>query len=101
LSERTEYGLLSDRSNIRFLSGQQSAVIHGRLPAQLPGDRGSGTCLKLRQSLPAAYRKHAVIYTDFRESYANIIPSECLHQVGKESSQTGVIKSVSFLEFQG
>jgi len=56
------------------------------------GDRSDKTCIELWQPLPADYRKHAVIYTDFRESYANIIPSECLHQVGKESSQTAHIE---------
>jgi len=56
------------------------------------GDRSDKTCIELWQSLPPDYRKHAVIYTDFRESYANIIPSECLHQVGKESSQTAHIE---------
>ncbi|HAO20696.1 MAG TPA: hypothetical protein DCQ37_09635 [Desulfobacteraceae bacterium] len=55
------------------------------------GDRGAGTCLKLRQSLPAAYRKHAVIHTDFRESYAEILPSERHRAVGKESGQTAHI----------
>jgi IS1 family transposase len=56
------------------------------------GDRGDKTCLKLRKSLPADYRKHAVIYTDFWESYANILPSERHRAVGKESGHTAHIE---------
>jgi len=56
------------------------------------GDRSDKTCLKLWQSLPADYSKHAVIYTDFWESYADIIPSKRLRQVGKESGQTAHIE---------
>jgi len=56
------------------------------------GDRGAGTCLKLRQSLPADCRKHAVIYTDFWESYAKILPSERHRAVGKESGGTAHIE---------
>jgi IS1 family transposase len=56
------------------------------------GDRGDKTCLKLWQSLPPDYRKHAVIYTDFWESYADILPSERHRAVGKESGQTAHIE---------
>ncbi len=56
------------------------------------GDRRSGTCLKLWQSLPADYRKRAVIYTDFWESYAKILPSKRHRAVGKESGQTAHIE---------
>jgi insertion element IS1 protein InsB len=56
------------------------------------GDRGDKTCLKLWQSLPADYRKRAVIYTDYRESYANILPSERHRAVGKESGETAHIE---------
>ncbi len=56
------------------------------------GDRSDRTCLKLWQSLPADYRRRAVIYTDFRESYADILPSKRLRQVGKESGQTAHIE---------
>jgi IS1 family transposase len=55
------------------------------------GDRGDKTCLKLRKSLPAGYRKHAVIYTDYRKSYADILPSERHRAVGKESGETAHI----------
>ena len=56
------------------------------------GDRGDKTCLKLRKSLPADYRKHAVIYTDYRESYADILPSKRHRAVGKESGETAHIE---------
>jgi len=56
------------------------------------GDRGNETCLKLRRSLPADYRKRAVIYTDYRESYADVLPSERHRAVGKESGETAHIE---------
>ncbi|MGE0083121.1 MAG: IS1 family transposase [Desulfococcaceae bacterium] len=52
------------------------------------GDRSDKTCLRLWESLPDDYRKHAVIYTDYWESYRNVIPSERLRQSGKESGET-------------
>ena len=56
------------------------------------GDRGDETCLKLRKSLPADYRKRAVIYTDYWQSYANILPSKRHRAVGKESGDTAHIE---------
>ena len=56
------------------------------------GDRSDETCLKLWQSLPPDYRKRAVIYTDFWQSYENILPSKRLRQVGKESGGTAHIE---------
>ena len=56
------------------------------------GDRSDETCPGLWQSLPSDYRKHAVIYTDFRQSYGNVLPSERLRQVGKDSGQTSHIE---------
>ena len=56
------------------------------------GDRSDKTCLKLWLSLPADYRKRAVIYTDYWESYTNILPSKRLRQVGKESGETAHIE---------
>ncbi len=56
------------------------------------GNRGDKTCLKLWQSLPADYRKRAVIYTDYWESYANILPSKRHRAVGKESGETAHIE---------
>ena len=48
--------------------------------------------MKLRQSIPAGYRKHAVIHTDFRDSYGNILPSKRHRAVGKESGKTAHIE---------
>ena len=56
------------------------------------GDRGDKTCLELWQSLPPDYRKRAVIYTDYWESYANILPSKRHRAVGKESGETAHIE---------
>jgi insertion element IS1 protein InsB len=56
------------------------------------GDRGNKTCLKLWQSLPADYRKRAVIYTDYWESYAKILPSKRHRAVGKETGHTAHIE---------
>ena len=56
------------------------------------GDRGDKTCPELWQSLPPDYRKHAVIYTDYWESYANILPSKRHRAVGKESGETAHIE---------
>ena len=56
------------------------------------GDRGDKTCPELWQSLPPDYRKRAVIYTDYWESYANILPSKRHRAVGKESGETAHIE---------
>jgi len=56
------------------------------------GDRGDKTCIELWQSLPPDYRKRAVIYTDYRESYANILPSKRHRAVGKETGETAHIE---------
>ncbi len=56
------------------------------------GDRGDETCRNLRESLPADYRKHAVIYTYYRESCADTLPSERHRAVGKESGGTAHIE---------
>jgi len=56
------------------------------------GDRSTKTCLKLWQSLPPDYRKRAIIYTDFWESYANVLPSKRHRAVGKKSGQTAHIE---------
>ena len=55
------------------------------------GDRSDKTCPMLRQSLPPDYRKRAVIHTDYRESYADVLPSERLHRSDKESGETAHI----------
>ena len=56
------------------------------------GDRSDKTCIELWQSLPPDYRKRAVIYTDYRESYANILPSKRHRAVGKETGETAHIE---------
>ena len=56
------------------------------------GDHSDMTCPELWRSLPPDYRKHAVIYTDFRESYGNILPSERHRAVGKETGKTAHIE---------
>ena len=56
------------------------------------GDRNDKTCLKLWRSLPPDYRKRAVIYTDYWESYGNILPSKRHRAVGKESGETAHIE---------
>ena len=56
------------------------------------GDRSDKTCLKLWQSPPPDYRKRAVIYSDFQESYKNIPPSKRLRQVSKASGETAHIE---------
>jgi IS1 family transposase len=80
--------------DVRYSRRKKSAVNrHTRQTAGAAfGDRGDKTCLKLRQSLPPDYRKQAVIHTDFRESDADIPPSERHRAGGKESGQTAHIE---------
>ena len=56
------------------------------------GDRSAATCRELWESLPPDYRKRAVIYTDFWESYADVLPSKRHRAVGKETGQTAHIE---------
>lgn len=56
------------------------------------GDRSDATCRELWASLPSDYRKRATIYTDYWESYAHIVPSKRLHQVGKDTGETAHIE---------
>jgi IS1 family transposase len=56
------------------------------------GDHSDMTCIELWRSLPPDYRKRAVIYTDFWESYANILPSKRHRAVGKKTGQTAHIE---------
>ncbi len=55
------------------------------------GDRSDVTCLKLWRSLPPDYRKRAVIYTDFWESYGNILPSKRLRQSEKKAAEHHIL----------
>jgi len=54
--------------------------------------------LKLRQSLPAGYRKRAVIHTDFGESYAEILPSERIGQSEKKAVRQ-LISDISAIRY--
>lgn len=56
------------------------------------GDRSAATCRTMWQSLPPDYRKRALLYSDFWESYAKVLPSKRLHQVGKDSGETSHIE---------
>jgi len=55
-------------------------------------DRSDATCQHLWASLPADYRKRALISSDYWKSYGTILPSKRLHQVGKESGKTAHIE---------
>ena len=56
------------------------------------GDRSDATCRELWQSLPPDYRKRAVLSSDEWSSYANVLPSKRLRQVGKETGETAHIE---------
>ena len=97
---RTEERPIIEMDEVRSFVGSEEYKIRIRLAINLDtrqivgvafGDRGDETCLKLWQSLPADYRKRAVIYTDYWESYADILPSKRHRAVGKESGDTAHI----------
>jgi IS1 family transposase len=48
------------------------------------GDRSKKSASKLWQSLPPVYRQCAVCYTDFWESYSEVLPFKRHRLVGKE-----------------
>ena len=56
------------------------------------GDRSSATCLELWNSLPADYRKRAVLHSDFWSAYAEVLPCKRHRAVGKETGQTAHIE---------
>jgi insertion element IS1 protein InsB len=56
------------------------------------GDRSQATCQKLWASLPPEYRKRAVLYTDFWEPYALVLPSKRHRPSGKETGETAHIE---------
>ena len=56
------------------------------------GDRSEQTCRVLWHSLPADYRKRAVLYSDELESYAAVLPSKRHRPVGKEAGETAHIE---------
>lgn len=56
------------------------------------GCRGEETCKELWQSLPADYRKRALLYTDKWESYQTVLPSKRHKAVDKASGETSHIE---------
>lgn len=56
------------------------------------GDRSENTCKALWKSLPADYRKRAVIYTDHWDSYKSVLPSKRHRAVDKNSGETNHIE---------
>ena len=59
------------------------------------GDRSEATCRAMWQSLPPDYRKRAVLYSDDWDSYATVLPSKRLRQVGKDSGETAPIERLN------
>ena len=57
-----------------------------------PRHRSSETCGELWHSLPADYRKRAVLYSDFWPAYAEVLPDKRHRAVGKETGQTAHIE---------
>ena len=64
----------------------------GRIVGLAFGDRSSETCGELWHSLPADYRKRAVLYSDFWPAYAEVLPDKRHRTVGKETGQTAHIE---------
>lgn len=56
------------------------------------GDRSAEAAMRLWQSMPAVYRQCAVVYTDYWEAYAKVLPSKRHCAVGKESGLTSYIE---------
>ena len=50
------------------------------------------TCKDLWKSLPADYRKQAILYTDYWESYQIVLPSKRHRPVDKASGETSHIE---------
>ncbi len=56
------------------------------------GDCLAEAVIRLWQSMPAVYRQCAVVYGDYWEAYAKILPSNRHRAVGKESGLTSYIE---------
>ena len=56
------------------------------------GDRSEKTCRRLWESLPADYRKRAIIYTDQYGSYIPILPKKRHRSCKKGSGETNHIE---------
>ena len=59
------------------------------------GDRTRKSARQLWASLPGVYRKCAVAYTDFWQSYETVIPANRHQAVGKETGQTNHIERLN------
>jgi IS1 family transposase len=59
------------------------------------GDRSEATCRAMWQSLPPDYRKRALLSSDSWESYATVLPSKRLRQVGKDTGETAHIERLN------
>lgn len=59
------------------------------------GDRSRKSARKLWESLPEVYRQCAVAYTDFWQSYQQVIPSKRHRPVGKETGQTNHVERLN------
>jgi IS1 family transposase len=59
--------------------------------AYVVGNRSAAACRKLRQQIPAAYRR-AHCYSDFWEAYRKVIPAEQHTAAGKETGLTADVK---------
>ena len=55
------------------------------------GDRSAQTCRLLWKRIPLSYR-HGLLYTDFWDSYSQVLPQEQHHAGGKDSGQTNHIE---------
>ena len=55
------------------------------------GDRSDNTCKELWENIPSNYQ-HCFTYSDFWESYANVIQTGKHQSVGKESGQTAHVE---------
>ncbi len=65
------------------------------------GDRSKKSAEELWQSLPPVYRQCAVCYTDFWESYSEVLPFKRHRAVGKESGKTSHIERLNNTLRQG
>lgn len=56
------------------------------------GDRSAEAAMRLWQSMPAVYRQCAIVYTDYWDAYAKVLPGKRHRAVGKESGLTSYIE---------
>lgn len=63
-------------------------------------DRSAETCRELWQSLPADYRKRALIYTDEWSAYPCVLPSKRHRPVPKEAGETNHIERLDIIKIR-